>query len=450
MSTQLHQFRTPYTRTGEIFYNLLYTVYMVKKLKQRLYFFVAHYFRFWAKIQLKRWNPTIVVITGSSGKTTTMHLLQSQLGEEAHYSHHANSSYGVCFDILDLHRSTLKKAEWIPIVFKAPIRAFKKPYTKKVYVVEVDCDRPHEGKFLADLLKPDAVVWLSSGQTHSVNFQSLVDANQFTNVEHAISFEFANLIEAAKSFVVLNKDNQHIVAQSKRTSAKVFWVAGKDCKEYEVSAKGVRVKTDSSTYQLSQLVPKESFYSLQACERVVSELGLSFDPTFKKFVLPPGRSSILKGIKNTTIIDSSYNSSADALRAMLQLFQEFKAQTKWLVIGDVLEQGDREAVVHKEAARDIKKVGAQKIILVGPRVKKYTAPELLKLGVNSKELVVYESPKDALKFLQKELKGREAILFKGARFLEGVIEHLLANKADIAKLCRREIVWENRRKKWGL
>jgi UDP-N-acetylmuramyl pentapeptide synthase len=135
---------------------------------------------------------------------------------------------------------------------------------------------------------------------------------------------------------------------------------------------------------------------------------------------------------------------------MLTLFKEFQAKTKWLVIGDILEQGAQEGSIHTEAANDIATVSAQKIILVGPRLKKYTAPELLKIGVSEDSLVVYESPKDALDYILKEIKGGETMLFKGARFLEGVIEHILADKSDIENLCRRQAVWQNRREKWGL
>jgi hypothetical protein len=47
------------------------------------------------------------------------------------------------------------------------------------------------------------------------------------------------------------------------------------------------------------------------------------------------------------------------------------------------------------------------------------------------------------------LQGGETILFKGARFMEGVIENLLVDKKDAAKLVRREKIWEIRRKQWG-
>src|SRR5574342_513084 len=99
---------------------------MVSKLKRALFFPVASYFRFFATIRLKRWNPRIVLVTGSSGKTTLLHMLEAQIGDKAKYSHHANSSFGIPFDILDLKRETLLKTEWLKLFFTAPFKIFTK------------------------------------------------------------------------------------------------------------------------------------------------------------------------------------------------------------------------------------------------------------------------------------------------------------------------------------
>ena len=93
---------------------------MIKRIKQLLYFPIAYYFRFWAKIQLSLWKPKTIVVTGSSGKTTLLHLIESQIGEKAKYSHRANSSYGIPFDILGLKRETLMFYEWIYLFIAAP------------------------------------------------------------------------------------------------------------------------------------------------------------------------------------------------------------------------------------------------------------------------------------------------------------------------------------------
>ncbi len=108
------------------------------------------------------------------------------------------------------------------------------------------------------------------------------------------------------------------------------------------------------------------------------------------------------------------------------------------------ELGQEEAMEHKKLGEILSKTDFDKIILMGPRTQKYTYPEL------SKSTQSFLTPVEVLKYLQTNITGGETILFKGARFLEGVIAQLLADKADIAKLPRREKIWELRRQQWGL
>ena len=84
-----------------------------------------------------------------------------------------------------------------------------------------------------------------------------------------------------------------------------------------------------------------------------------------------------------------------------------------------------------------------KVILIGPRVSKYIGP----LIPNAQ---TFEMPQPGLDYIAGTLSGGETILFKGARFLEGIVEKLLLNRNDVQKLVRREKAWQNRRKAWGL
>ena len=87
---------------------------------------------------------------------------------------------------------------------------------------------------------------------------------------------------------------------------------------------------------------------------------------------------------------------------------------------------------------------------MGPRTSEYTFPKLRNLENRGVKVVKFLGPREVLDYLEEEIEGGETILFKGARFLDGVIEHLLIDKRDVAKLPRREKIWEIRRKRWGL
>lgn len=417
---------------------------MIRVFKQAFYFPIAYYFRFFAQIKLARWKPRIVVITGSSGKTTLLHLIESQLCEKAKYSHHANSSYGIPFDILGLKRNRLTPDEWIFLFLLAPIMAFKTSPKEKLYVVEADCDRPGEGKFLASFLKPEITLWISSGLTHSANFDCLVKKEKFSSAEEGIAHEFGYFPEYTIKLVIANGDSELIRKQNKRTNANVKNVSVKDLEHYEIINNCTNFVIEGKKFSFNFIVPKDVFYSIQMTNLLMQTLNLPIDPTFKKLTLPSGRNSVFRGIRNTTIIDSTYNATPDGVRAILEMFDKYPAKNKWLVLGDMIELGIREKEEHEKLATIINSMKLSKIILIGPRVSKYTSPKLKTTAKN------FQFPREGLDYLLKNVSGGEAILFKGARFLEGIIERLLQNKKDIDKLVRREKVWQNRRKAFGL
>ncbi len=422
---------------------------MLKRLKYKLYFLVANYFRFFAKIQLAVWKPQIIVVTGSNGKTTLLHLIESQLKNRARYSHHANSSFGIPFDILNLKRESFTLGEWPYLFLAAPLKALKKPYAEKIYVVEADCDRPGEGKFLAELLKPEVTMWVSVGRTHSMNFDSSVGWRKFKTVDEAIAHEFGYFLEHTKSLVLLNGDEKLMLKQATRCKCPVKSVHAGQLKKYRIFENTTEFVIGGVAYNFKCLLPKEAFYSVAQTVELLKFMGVNVYLSFQNFVLPPGRSSFFSGIKNIKIIDSSYNANLQSMAAVLEMFAFYQAKVKWAVLGDMLEQGKEEKEEHEKLAGFITWLSPDKVILMGPRVSKYTYPKL-KLLMPNTYIEKFENPKEALGYLLANLKGGETVLFKGARFMEGIVEHLLLNKDDVKKLCRREKIWQDRRKEWGL
>ncbi len=423
---------------------------MIQKIKQKLYFPVAAYFRFWAKIQLTRWHPRVVLVTGSSGKTTLLHLLEAQLGELALYSHHANSAFGIPFHILGFPTRTNAKSEWVNLVLTAPFRAFKKPFKQRVYVVEADSDRPGEAAFIRSLVSPEVCIWLSTDKSHSQNFDAQVDVGTFSNVSEAIAYEFGSYVASASKLVIINDAEALIISQGDRIRAEVKAVNPSAISGYNIGAAHTSFTIDGTTYQLPGLAPVEVGLSIAAVIQACHYLKAEVDPSFKNFVSPPGRSSVFKGIKNTVLIDSTYNAIPGAVRAVLGLFGKYPGKPKWLVISDMLEQGKSEAEEHQAIAESIARLDLDRIIVMGPRMSKYTAPKLKELVGTSTPVEVFLKPRPVLDYLESNIKGEEIILFKGSRFLDGVVEHLLADPKDADKLCRRGPVWQRRREQWGL
>lgn len=246
---------------------------MFLAIKRRFYFLFARYFRFWARIKLKKWSPKIIVVTGSAGKTTLLHMIEAQLGAEAHYSHHANSAYGIPFDILGLHGISKSKLDWLPLFFKAPYLAFQPPYRKQLYVAEVDADRPNEAKFLAKLLNPAVTLWVSALHTHTAQFDGVVRRGKFPSQEAAVAYEYGNLLARTTELVIINGDNELMVKQARRSKAKVKQIWLNQLKNYEPSAKSTKFVLSEAEYHLPALLPKMNFYQVAMTHELLGFLG---------------------------------------------------------------------------------------------------------------------------------------------------------------------------------
>jgi UDP-N-acetylmuramyl pentapeptide synthase len=416
---------------------------MISRIKKQLYFTFASYFAFFAKIRLIIWKPKIVVITGSSGKTTLLHMIESQLGKSAKYSHRANSSFGIPFDILNLERNNLTLSEWPFLFIKAPLSLFKPLPKEKLYIVEADCDRPFEGEFLGRLLKPNTTLWINTTTTHSMNFEDKAKKLNKSLLE-VITQEFGNFAKNTKKLVIYNKDQANLDKYVNNLNVKKTGVTTKDLKySYSVDLFGTKITINNKTYNFNYLLPEATIYQILMCQKLLAKLDVK-DSKLSNFKLPPGRSSLFKGKKETVLVDSTYNANLDSMTVILDMFGQFQSKNKWIVLGDMLELGKNTKSEHQKLAVFLNKNKYQKIILMGPRIVKYTYPKL------KKDVVTFQTPDKVLKYLNDNIKGGETILFKGARFLEGVVEALLEDKSQSVNLVRRQKVWQKRRKKFGL
>ena len=424
----------------------------VMKFKKKFYFLIASYFRFFANISFRRWRPRVIAITGSVGKTTMLNLVECILKERAHYSHDANSAYGIAFDILHLKGVTGSKLKWIYLFLAAPIKSLFYTHHEEFYIVEIDGERPHETEFLASWLKPEVTLWISLGLSHAVQFEQQVKDGLFENLDKAITHEFAMLPEYTKELVIIDQDVDLMVRalesikQKNLTKAKIIKCSKQALIDYQVMPNQTKFEIklpdedEPREYLFNRPLSKDLTIQLVMLENLVKYLKVKTKSNLSDFRLAPGRNSFFEGKNGINIIDSSYNAHLISVKSILEMFRLMKIKHKWLVIGDIVDQGSIEGKEHSKLADEIIKVKPERIILIGRRTKKYTAP------------LLYSTldPRDALTYLEKNLKGEETVLFKGSQYLEWIIEKLLKNPNDAKKLPRREKAAIKRRQKRGL
>lgn len=419
----------------------------VSELKKKIYFNVAAYFRYFARRVLKRWQPRVIAVTGSAGKTTMMTMLEHEIGKKARFSHDANSAFGIPFDILGLHGVKGSKLKWAWLFVAAPFSGLFRRPRQKLYVVEIDGERPHEAEFLAEWLKPEVTIWVSIGLSHAVQFEKVVEEGKFNSISEAITAEFANLPANTSKRVYIDADSKLMVEATQGIKAKVIPIKKSLMKKYVVYPDSTDFTYGDTTYHFDTPQPKDVAFNLFVLSDLLKYLKIPFNPDFSGLKVAPGRSSYFEGKKGIQIVDCSYNAHMISMASTLDMVKRMHAERKWLVIGDIVDQGSMEAEEHTRLAELIAAVRPDKVVLVGRRTKEYTAPKLKELGIST---VATTDPRKALAYLEKRITGRETLIFKGSQYLEWIIEKLLANPKDAAKLCRREKAAVERRKKWGL
>lgn len=419
----------------------------VSKLKKRFYFVAAKYFRFFANRAFRRWHPRVIAVTGSAGKTTMLNLLEHEIGKKAHYSHDANSAFGVSFDMLGLKGIRGSKLRWIWLLIAAPFRGLCYRHKEPFYVVEIDGERPHEAEFLAEWLKPEVTIWVSIGLSHAVQFEKVVEEGQFDSLSEAITAEFANLPNNTTKRVYIDADSKLMVEATSGIKAKVIPIKKSNLKKYVVYPDSTDFTYGDTTFHFDHPEPKDVSFNLFVLQDLMKYLKLPFKSDFSNLKIAPGRSSYFKGKKGVDIVDSSYNAHMISVASILDMARRMHADRKWLIIGDIVDQGSLEKEEHERLAKLIADVKPENVVLVGRRTKQYTAPKLKELGISA---VTTNDPRKALSYLEKHITGKETLIFKGSHYLEWVIEKLLANPADAKKLCRREKAAVARRKSWGL
>lgn len=415
-------------------------------IKKKLYLVVVRYFRFFANQSLKRWRPRIIAVTGSVGKTTLLNLLELQLGERAHYSHNANSAYGIAFDILGMDGVRGSKLRWLYLFAVAPLRALTFTHRETFYVVEIDGERPKETEFLASWLRPEVTMWVSLGRTHAAYFDGQVAAGEFATVEAAITNEFLYLPRHTSALVMYDGASQAIAqAMQQIDSVKAIGVQTDALEGYQVWPNKTELVVQGVTYHFAEPMPREVAVQLALLRVLADYLGEPVVTDLAAYRQPPGRSNYFRGSHGTTLIDSSYNAHLISMESIINLYREMQTGPKWIVIGDIVEQGEAEASEHARLGQLLRAAEFDRYILVGRRTQRYTYPEL-----DPARTVTFLRPNHALDYLERELTGQETVLFKGSQYLEGIIEHLLADPAEATKLPRQEPAAKRRRAKWGL
>lgn len=123
-------------------------------------------------------------------------------------------------------------------------------------------------------------------------------------------------------------------------------------------------------------------------------------------------------IKNKIYINDAYNASPLSMKKSLETFSKiFNNMEKIVVLGDMLELGEKEIEYHENLLNDIQKAQINKVYLFGNRMKALYKKLLEKKeidGIKQKEIIYFENKQDIINKID-ETDIEKAILVKASR-----------------------------------
>lgn len=458
-------------------------------MRETIYKLVLYYLRLFAKIALFFHKPTVIGITGSVGKTSTHNAIYLMLKDHfpTKMIKKGNSEIGIPLGILGLSVKTNSLLDWLRLLFSTP---FRLGYLRKIkyLIAEMGVDEPDPPKnmeYLLTIVKPQICVFLNVHPVHTMQFEksipNILENTKLSAKEKMdlilkrIAEEKGKLItknEICKT-VIFNDDNVYVkdvVNAFKNSSTqedRQFLSFGENAAstvsfaDFDINLKGstfgFQLKENDKKIKLifkNYLMPQVYEETFAATILVGYAVGLTEDQVVKSLVnnyeLPEGRSSLFAGIKDSIIIDSSYNASKRPVLAFLSLLEKLKLEEKRptvFLFGDMRELGKRAESEHKEVAEHIPGI-VDYLYCVGPLTQKYVIPRLERY---LREVKWFADSRTAGQYLKDHLPEKTLVLVKGSQntiFLEEAIKFLLKNEEDQKKLCRQDEFWRKKKLKF--
>lgn len=411
-----------------------------KKLFRSL---VCWYIEKQVKRLCRKHSFTVVAVAGSVGKTSTKmaiaHLLRASGKRVLYQEGNYNDRVTVPLVLFDLKLEGLFNPKWWLSTFRSMRRAIAADsYPYDVVVLELGTDAPGQMRKFS-YLKPELGVLTSVAPEHMEYFKTL----------DAVAREETEILRWSNKALV-NKDNtddsylQDFVYASYGTH--------KTADYHVVRRKDETLRGQTISYDLlgSKITSHIRFLGEQGAIITVSaaaaahilkiapkdiENGLSELQPFS------GRMQILPGIKESTLIDDTYNASPLAVRAAIDVLHKTDTGQRIAILGDMNELGGISAQAHKDIGAYCSPDKFDLLVTIGPESKSYLAPAALERGCIVES---FDSPYKAGDFVEKHLQQNAVVLIKGSQnrvFAEEAIKSLLKNKDDTQKLVRQSKTW---------
>jgi UDP-N-acetylmuramoyl-tripeptide--D-alanyl-D-alanine ligase len=387
-------------------------------------------------------NFSVVAVAGSVGKTSTkiaiarvLQVSRRVLWQEGNY----NDRVTVPLIFFDRTQPGIFNVfAWLKILVQNE-NTLRNPYPYQVVVVELGTDGPGYIREFA-YIKPELAIVTAVTAEHMEYFGSL----------DAVAREELTVLNFSRQ-ALINIDDTPLEYLVERNYLPYSLGGGTTYHTAKRKAKGLHGQM--VTFQLGEkdsfeltipLLGEQGAKTALAAAAAAHALGLPLEDIQKgvaEVSAFSGRMQVLHGIKDSTIIDDTYNSSPVAAKAALDVLQGGEAPQRIAIMGSMNELGAHSAEAHREVGEHCDPGKLDWVITIGPDAKEHLAPIAEKRGCQVK---AFMDPYKAGRFVKSQLKEGAVVLAKGSQnrvFAEEALKVLLADRRDEAKLVRQSDHW---------
>lgn len=422
--------------------------------------FIVTLLTYEATILLKRHKPKIIAITGSVGKTSIKDALFEVFKGKMHVRKSEksfNSEFGVPLTILGLPTAWSNPFLWLKNVFDGVGLILHNEKYPELLILEMGVDRPYDMDKLTSWITPHVVILtrLPDIPVHVEYFDS----------PEAVAEEKLKLARALKQdgILVFNHDDERLTAFAEsiyQTSigyarySKTTFMSEGDSIVYE---NGIAVGCSFTISHLDESVcvtVRGSLgiphtYNYSAVSAVASIFNISLKEvasSLTSYIPPQGRMRLIRGIKDTLIIDDTYNSSPTASERSLETLKEIKGVKRRIaVLGDMMELGQFSIREHERIGRLVpEKAGL--LVTIGVRAKGFSKGAR-EAGMDERKIIECDDAVSAGKVLQTLIKAGDVILIKGSQSIraERCVEEIMAEPERVGELLvRQDPAWKKK------
>jgi len=411
-----------------------------------------------AKMYLWRFKPDIIAITGNVGKTSTKEAIVTVLDrvKKVRYGKgNLNNEFGVPLTIVgdwsdNYYEGGNSFLFWCRVLSVSFFAWFFIRDYPEVLVLEFGADKPGDISRLTKKYRPKIGVITAVGEIP-------VHVEYFSDPD-AVAREKSKLVSVLKStdYAILNHDDPVVYNMKEKTKAKVISYGFTEGATVMLSNFDFRLDSEENPlgvgfkihYGANSFVPVTLYGMLgksqalavgaAAAVAIIYDMNLiEISQALVDYQGPKGRLKILKGIKNSTIIDDTYNAAPASTHLALDTLKEFSNKRKIAVLGDMLELGKYTVQAHQEIGN---LVGGNVDILVTVGLRAKFIADAAANQMDIKNIYSFVNS-DLAKIKVQELVGDgDLILVKGSQGMrmEKIVEEIMAEPLKKKELLVRQ------------